>query len=125
MKDKKHKYLEDLADEYIALQEEQAEILQSIEKAEKKFRQYLSPEPGPVYKMPEAEDLYKAHMAVKKQEERKSEVASDLAEVEDLLRLFLGAISGGKVSYEKKDDNDKSKITYLFWVENNQVKFLK
>ncbi len=41
--------------------------------------------------------------------------------MEDLLREFILSLNGGKISYEKKDDSDKSKITFLFWVEDNKV----
>jgi hypothetical protein len=122
MKDKKHKYLEDLLDEYIDLQDEQLEIPVLIEKAQKKFGQYVSSDTDPIYKHSDAEDLYKVYMTIKKHEERKNEISEELAEVEDLLKGFLTSLNGGKVSYEKRDDNDKSKITFLFWLEDGQVK---
>ena len=121
MKEKKHKYLEDLFDEYIKLQDEEIEIPVSIEKAEKKFGQYLSSDENVVYKQSDAEDLYKAHNVLKKYEERKSELNEELKEVEELIKSFLTKLNGGKVSYEKKDD-DKAKVTVLFWLEDNQVK---
>ncbi len=122
MKDKKYKYLEDLLVEYIQLQDEQIEIPLLIEKAQKKFSQYLSSEPNPDYKQSDAEDLYKVHNVINKHEERKIEIRQELAEVEDLLKVFLTSLNGGKVSYERKDDNDKSKVTFLFWVQDGQVR---
>ena len=121
MKDKKYKYLEDLLVEYIQLQDEQIEIPLLIEKAQKKFSQYLSTEPNPDYKQSDAEDLYKVHGVLNKLEERKNELVQELAEVEYLLKVFLATLNGGKVSYERKDDNDKSKVTFLFWLQDGQV----
>lgn len=121
MKEKKHKYLEDLFDEYIELQDEEIEIPVSIEKAQKKFGPYLSSDENVVYKQSDAEDLYKAHNVLKKFEERKSELNEELKEVEELIKSFLAKLNGGKVYYEKKDD-DKAKVTFLFWLEDNQVR---
>ncbi|MDB5249084.1 MAG: hypothetical protein JWQ40_3478 [Segetibacter sp.] len=122
MKDKKHKYLEDLLDEYIDLQDEQIEIPALVEKAQKKFSQYVSSDTDAIYKHSDAEDLYKVYITIKKHEERKAEIHAELTEVEEVLKGFLTSLKGGKVSYEKKDDNDKSKVTFLFWLEDDQVK---
>lgn len=122
MKEKKHKYLEDLLDEHICLSDEQIEIPLLMEKAQKKFDQHLSPQKEITYKHADAEDLFKFHNQIRKHEERKKEVADELAEIENLLKEFLTSLQGGKISYEKKDDNDKSKNTYLFWLESDQVK---
>jgi hypothetical protein len=120
MKDKKHKYLEDLFDEYIQLHDEQAELPGLVEKAQKKFGQYLSTEPNTVYKQSDAEDLYKVHLLLKKHEERRVELNEELAEVEESIKGFLTILKGGKISYERKDD-DKSKVTFIFSLEGNQV----
>lgn len=122
MKYKKYKYLEDLFDEYIQLEDEQIEIPILIEKARKKFGQYVSSDPNPVYVQSDAENLYKVYLTHKKLEERKNEIVLKLAEVEDILKSFFTSLNGAKVSYEKKDDNDKSKLTYLFWLEDGVVK---
>lgn len=122
MKDKKHKYLEDLFDEYIALTDEQIEIPLFIEKARKKFDQHLSEEKTVTYKSSDAEDLFKYHNQVKKYEERKKEIEDALVESENALKEFLTTLEGGKISYERKDDNDKSKSTYVFWLEGDTVK---
>lgn len=122
MKEKKHKYVEDLLDEYLQLSDEQIEIPLLTEKAQKKFDQHLSPQKDITYKQSEAEDLFKFHNQVRKYEERKKEVGDELAEVENALKDFLLALQGGQISYEKKDDNDKSKNTYLFWIEDEKVK---
>ena len=121
MKEKKHKYVEDLFDEYIQLSDEQIEIPLFIEKAQKKFDQHLSQEKEITYKSSDAEDLFKYHNQIRKYEERRKEVDEELAEVENTLKEFLTPLQGGKISYEKKDDNDKSKITYLFWLEGEKV----
>lgn len=121
MKEKKHKYLTDLFDEYIELMDEQIEIPVLVEKMQKKFDQHLSQESEVTYKSSDAEDLFKYHNQIKKYEERKKEVADELAELENLLKDFLTPLQGGKISYERKDDNDKSKNTYLFWLEGDRV----
>lgn len=121
MKDKKYKYLDDVIDDYILLSDEQIEIPLLVEKAHKKFNQHISSESGVIYTPAQAEYLFKYHSQLKKFEERKKEISEELSEVENLLREFLMALNGGKISYEKKDDNDKSKITFLFWVEDNKV----
>ncbi len=121
MKDKKYKYIEDVIDDYIQLLDEQIEIPLLIEKAQKKFSQNLSSEDGNIYTPVQAEYLFKHHSQVKKLEERKNELNQELSEVEGLITEFLMSLNGGKISYEKKDDNDKSKITFLFWVEDGKV----
>jgi hypothetical protein len=45
-----------------------------------------------------------------------------MEEVEFTLREFLSFIEGNQLGYERKDDVDKQKITYLFWLENGAVK---
>jgi len=122
MKEKKHKYLEDLLDEYIQLTDEQIEIPLLIEKAQKKFDQHLSEEKNVTYKSSDADDLFKYHNHVRKYHERKQELTDELAEVENSLKEFLLTLQGGKVSYERKDDNDKSKNTFVFWLEGDKVK---
>ncbi len=121
MKDKKYKYIEDAIDDYIQLLDEQIEIPLLIEKAQKKFHQHMSSETGIIYTPAQAEYLFKYHSQVRKLEERKNEISGELSEVESLLREFILSLNGGKISYEKKDDTDKSKITFLFWVEDNKV----
>lgn len=122
MKEKKHKYLEDLFDEHICLSDEQLEIPLLIEKAQKKFDQLISPQKDTTYKYSDAEDLFKYHNQIRKHEDRKKEVSDELAEVESLLKEFLTSLNRAKISFEKKDDNDRSKNTYLFWLEGDQVK---
>jgi hypothetical protein len=122
VKDKKYKYLEDILDEYINLHDELIEIPLLIEKSQKKFGQFLSADPDPVYKLDDAQELYKAHLSIRKHDDRKNEINEELAEVEGILKGFLSSLNNGRISYEKKDDNDKSKITFLFWLEDDKVK---
>lgn len=122
MKEKKYKYLEDLFDEYVQLSEEQIEIPLFIEKAQKKFDQHLAPQKDNTYKYSDAEDLFKFHNQLRKYEERTKELSDELAEAENALKEFLTALQGGKIAYERKDDSDKSKNTYLFWLEGDEVK---
>jgi hypothetical protein len=122
MKDKKHKHLQDLLDEYLELHDEQIELPLLKEKIQKKFGQHSSNNDGMIYKQSEAEDLYKGFSSLKKYEDRENEIKQQLTEVEESLKGFLGYLNGGKVSYERKVDNDKSKQTYLFWLEDGTVK---
>src|SRR3954462_9807738 len=121
MKDKRHKYLEDLLDEHIELTDEQIEIPLLLEKAQRKFDQHLSEEKDFTYKSPEAEHLFKYHNQLRKFEERKKEIGDELVELENSIKEFLAALKGGKVSYERKDD-DKSKNTFVFWLEGEVLK---
>ena len=121
MRNKKYKYIEDLLDDYIMLIDEQIEIPLLIEKAQKKFNQNVNHEIDTVYKPGEAESLFKMFNQIKKHNERGLELVDELAEAENLLKEFLTLINGGKISYEKKDDNDK-KMTFLFWLEEGQIK---
>lgn len=121
MKDKKYKYVEDMIDDYLQLLDEQIEIPLLMEKANKKFSQRLSGQNENVYSPEEAEDLFKFHSQIKKFEERKTDMNEELAEVENSLKEFLTSLKSGKISYEKKDDNDKSKMTYLFWLQDDKV----
>ncbi|MEJ7678282.1 MAG: hypothetical protein WKG06_10560 [Segetibacter sp.] len=57
-------------DEYICLSDEQIEIPLFIEKAQKKFDQHLSQDKNIIYKLADAEDLFKFHNQIKKYEER-------------------------------------------------------
>ncbi len=122
MKEKKHKYIEDLLDQYLQLSDEQIEIPLLIERAQKKFDQHLSPQKDNTYNQLKAGDLFKFHAQVRKYDERKKEVGDELTDVENSIKDFLLALQGGKISYEKKDDNTKSKNTYLFWMEGDKVK---
>jgi len=121
MKDKKHKYLEDLIEEYIQLTEEQAEIPLSINKVISDYQEYSKQHKGTVISADEAQFAFKIYNQLRKQNERKAEVAAELNEVETLLKDFLQFFDGHKISYEKKNDQ-KSKLTYLFWMEEGMLK---
>lgn len=73
-----------------------------IEKAHKKFNQYISFENGIVYTPAQAEYLFKYHSQLKKLDERKNGIREELSEVENFLREFLMALNGGKICYEKR-----------------------
>lgn len=104
------------------MEDEQIEIPLLIERAQKKFDQHLSPQKDNTYNQLEAEDLFKFYSQVRKYEERKKEVDGELIEVENSIKHFLLALHGGKISYDKKDDNNKSKNIYVFWLEGDKVK---
>ena len=122
MKVKKFKHIEDVIDVYIALLDQQIEIPVLIEKANEKYNQHVNGDNNSnVYKPGETEDLFRIFMQVKKYEERKAQLDTEIAEAENTLKDFLTFLKGGKIAYEKKDDNSKSKITFLFWLEDGKV----
>jgi hypothetical protein len=121
MKDKRYKYLEDVIEDYIELTDEQIEIPLLIEKAREKYDGLKLEKNGTIIAYDDAEDAFKFFMQLKKYEERKNELNQELTEVENILRDFLVFLNEAKVSYEKKDDN-KNKQTFLFWLEEGQVK---
>ncbi len=122
MKDKKFKYYEDVIEEYLQLTDEQIEIPLLIEKNKEKMDSLNLDKNNAVLKAGDAEDAYKIFTQIKKLEDRRAEVETELKEVENFFKQFLQVIDGGKVSFQKKDDNDKSKITYLFWLEDGEIK---
>ena len=121
MKEKRYKYVEDLLEDYILLAEEKSELSQSVEKLRRKQEHLLSEIEDTVIKTDDAEDLFKAHTQVKKIEEKLAEVTDELKEVETVLRDFLFAITEHQLAYERKDDQEKAKITHMFWVEGDVV----
>ena len=121
MKTKKLKRVEDLMDEYIDLLDEQIEIPLLIEKANEKYHQHITEHNSNVYKPGETDDMFKIFIQIKKHEERKTQLNDKIAEVESTLKDFLSFLKGGKIAYEKKSDTDKSKATFLFWLEDGKV----
>ncbi|HEX8461389.1 MAG TPA: hypothetical protein VF623_08160 [Segetibacter sp.] len=121
MKDKKHKYLEDLIEEYLELTEEQAEIPVAVNKVTAHYQDFSKKHNGTVISADEAQYAFKVYSQLKKYNDRKEEIAAELKEVEDLLRDFLQFFDGHKISYEKKDEN-KVKTIFLFSVENGMLR---
>ncbi len=121
MKDKKYKNVEDVIENYLILEDEEIEIPLLITKAKEKFESLKLVQGEGILKPSEAEDAFKVFMQLKKHKDRKIELRAELAEAENLLKEFLKFVNENKISYEKKDDN-KNKITYLFWLEDGKVK---
>jgi hypothetical protein len=121
MKDKKYKNVEDVIENYLILEDEEIEIPLLITKAKEKFESLKLVQGEGILKPSEAEDAFKVFMQLKKHKDRKIELRAELAEAENLLKEFLKFVNENKVSYEKKDDN-KNKLTYLFWLEDGKVK---
>lgn len=121
MKDKKFKHVEDLIEEYIVLTEEQIEIPLLLQRAKEKQANFLADHDNTIIKSADAQDGFKIFNQVKKLDEQKAAFESEFAEVEAEFKAFLQSINGNKISYEKKDDN-KNKFTYLFWLENDEIK---
>ena len=121
-REKRYKYIEDVVEDYIRLQDERIELPLAIEKAKKKQEILFSEIPDKVIQTDDAEDLFKAFSQVKKSEERLLETNGEITEVEDILKGFLASIPGHQLAYERKDDLEKMKITHLFWLENGTIK---
>jgi len=122
MKEKRYKYVEDVVEEYLRLADERKEIPLLIAAAKVKQVTLLDEANGSIIKKGDAEDLFKIYNQVRKLEERQLEILGEMEEVEFTLREFLSFIEGNQLGYERKDDVEKQKITYLFWLENGAVK---
>ena len=120
MKTKNPKHVESVIDEYIDLLDEQIELPVLLEKANEKYNQHISEPNSYVYKPGETDSMFKIFMRIKKYEQRKAALNDEIAEVEHTLKDFLSFLKGGKIAYEKKND-DKSKTTFLFWLEDGKV----
>jgi hypothetical protein len=122
MKEKTYRKVEDVVEDYLRLTDEKIEIPLAIAKAKEKQILLLDALNGNVLKKGEAEGLFKVYMQIRKSEERQLEIGGELDEVEFTLREFLLFIEGNQLAYEKRDEVEKQKITYLFWLEDNVVK---
>lgn len=122
LKEKRYKYIEDVVEDYIRLQDEKIELPLLAEKFKKKQDVLFSEISTTVIPTDEAEDLFKAYSQIKKSEERLEEANEELKEVEEILKGFLASIPDHQLSYERKDDNEKMKITHLFWLEDGAIK---
>ena len=121
MKPKKYKHIEDVIDEYIDLLDEQIEMPVLIEKTKEKYNQHIADHTSYVYKPGETEGMFKIFTQIKKHEERKAALDNEIAKLENTLKDFLSFLKGGKIAYEKKEDNGKSKSTFLFWLEDGKI----
>ena len=117
---KNYKRFENVIDDYINLLDEQIELPINIQKTTDKFNQHLT-NAAAVLKPKETEDMFKIFSQLKKHEQRKAELTDELNEVENTVKDFLSFIKGNKIAYEKKDTNDKSKITFLFWLQDGKI----
>ncbi len=121
MNPKKNKHFEALIDEYINLLDEQIELPVLIQKANEKFNQHLTDDISYIYKPGETESMFKIFMQIKKYEDKKTQLNDEIARLENALKGFLSLFKGGKVAHPKKDDVGKSKITFLFWLEDDKI----
>ncbi len=122
MKEKRYKYAEDVVEDYLRLTDEKIEIPLLISAAKEKQITLLDGVNGNVLRKGDVESLFKLYMQIRKYDERQVELIAELGEVEFTLREFLSFIEGNQLAYEKKDDVEKQKITYLFWLEDGVVK---
>ncbi len=122
MKEKTYKKVEDVIEDYLRLTDEKIEIPLALSAAKEKQISLLDGVNGNVIKKSDADSLFKLYMQNRKAVERQLEIVTELGDVEFTLREFLSFIEGNQLGYEKKDDVEKQKITYLFWLENGVVK---
>jgi DNA polymerase III gamma/tau subunit len=122
-KEKRYKYVEDVIEDYLNLLDETNELPLSLKKVKDKFSALKEDLNGDVLDKEDAEDFFKLFNQERKIEEQKMELAQELAEVQDIFKQFLSYVDGHQITYEKKDEVEKSKITYLFWIENGEIKF--
>jgi len=122
MKEKSYKKIEDVVEDYLRLTDERIEIPLAISAAKEKQISLLDGLNGNVLKKGEAENLFKVYMQIRKSEERQLEILGELSEVEFTLREFLSFVEGNQLAYEKRDEVEKQKITYQFWLENGVIK---
>ena len=122
IKEKRYKYVEDVVEDYLYLQDERVELPLNLKKLKDKYATLKEDYEGKVLDKEEAEDFFKLFNQEKKVEERVAELESDLTEIEELLKQFLQYLDGQQFTYEKKDEEQKSKVTHLFWLENGRIK---
>ncbi|MFN2440782.1 MAG: hypothetical protein ABR503_16375 [Chitinophagaceae bacterium] len=122
MKEKVYKKIDDVVEDYLRLTDERIEIPLSLTAAKEKQITLMDGLNGNVVKKGDADSLFKLYMLNRKAEERQLEIVAELSEVEFTLREFLSFIEGNQLAYEKKDDVEKQKITYLFWLEDGVIK---
>ncbi len=122
LKEKRYKYVADVIEDYMRLTDEGLELPRLLAKAEEKYISLQSDWNGNVVKKSDAEAAFKLFTQVKKLEDRKTEIKAEYAEAERTLKAFLTFLNGRQLGYEKKDEVEKMKITYLFWLEEGQIK---
>ncbi|HVG11567.1 MAG TPA: hypothetical protein VM843_01130 [Flavisolibacter sp.] len=122
LKEKRYKYVEDVIEDYMRLTDEGLELPLLLAKAEEKYISLQSDWNGNVVKKSDAEDAFKVFTQIRKLEDRRAEIKTEYAEVEQTLKAFLTFLNGQQLGYEKKDEVEKMKITYLFWLEDGQIK---
>lgn len=118
---KKYKHIEDIIEDYLELQDEFAEIPLQHDKIQEKLSRLNEERGSDNVKADDAQDYYKIFAQQHKVEERQRELIEELEEVEILLKGFLKFING-TVEYARKEENEKGKVTYLFRLEEDQIK---
>lgn len=122
MKDKKFKYYEDLIEEYVILSDEIFDLPLAMAKQKEKLASLVAGKGGTILKSGEANDAYKIFLQIKKFEARKVELEAELNEVQDLLKEFFNYLQSSKLAFKERDEEEKTKTTYSFWLEDGVVK---
>jgi hypothetical protein len=118
---KKYKHIEDVIEDYIQVQNESLEIPIVLDKLQEKWHKLISAKPEhDNFSTDDAQDLFKIFLQRHKYQEKQEELDAEFAEVQDILKAFLTSING-KIEFERKEDHEKNKVTYLFWLENGQI----
>ncbi len=124
MKDRRYKNIEDLIEDYLQLLDEQTELPVLLAKCEEKYNAFLQDNAQEIIKTNDAQEGFKIFGQIKKNKDRYQELQSEIVEMEGYLKEFLFTISGKQLSFEKKDDN-KTKVTILFWIQDGQLQSKK
>jgi hypothetical protein len=118
---KKYKRIEDVIVEFLDVQEESHELPGLMEEVERKMQQRISSKSEfDHYDIDEAQDLFKLSTQHQKLLDTQRELDMRFTELRQLLVAFLKCING-KLEYSRKEGEEKVRITYLFWVENNEL----
>lgn len=120
MKDRRYKNVEDLIEDYQQLLDEQTEIPLSMSRLEEKYNASLLDNSGDTMKTGEAQYGYKILRQIKRFGDRVQKLQSEINEIERYFKGLLISIAGKQLSFEKKEDS-KTKVTYLFWVQDGQL----
>lgn len=122
MKEKKYKHINEAVEDYLRLTDEQLEVPVLVKKAQEKYNLQKEEHNTSTYDPAETDKMFKIYTQVQKYHDRKVEISEELASVEGTLHNFLTFLKGGKITYEKKGENSKSKkITYQFWLKDGKV----
>lgn len=122
MNTKKYKHIEAVIEDYLQLQNERLEIPLLLDKVQEKLLRIKgSKSESESYSQDDAQDLFKIFNQQQKYLEQQQEVDVEFKEVELIFKTFLAFIEG-EIEFFRKEDQDKNKVTYKFWLEENHIR---